>query len=123
DGGSGGNTFDVLDDSIGAANYLTAGGGDDVVNVSFLPGNSPLTIDGQGGNDAVNALISVNNGYPSLLGQLSVSNRGGATALTIDTTAETSAQLVTLNNRQVVVETTLNPGTTDSFINYTLPSG
>lgn len=123
DGGVGGNTFNVQTDAIGTNNFLNTGAGNDVVNVSFLPGNSPLTIDGQGGNDAVNAFLSVQNGYPSLLGTLTVLNRGGITALSVDTTAETTDQTVSVGGHELTFTTTLPSGTTTSTIDYSLPSG
>lgn len=122
-GGSGGNTFNVLTDVVGAANSLNTGAGDDVVNLSFLPGGSPLSIDGQGGSDAVNVSIAVQNGYPSLLGILSVYNSGGVTALSVDTTAESASQTVAIADYDLAITTTLTTGTTTSTINYSLAGG
>jgi uncharacterized repeat protein (TIGR01451 family) len=107
-GGSGGNTFDVLDTIPNAVNELDTGAGNDTVHVGFVAGGGPLTINGQAGQDMVDVVFTTSNpggqaGYSNIQAPISVSNAGGPTSLVIDTTAEPAAQTITAGGGVVTV--------------------
>ena len=123
--GSGGNTINVLETVPGSPTFLNTGVGSDSVTVDAVLGGSSLNLNGQGGHDVVHVNESVlSTGYASLLGPLNVSNPSGSTALSVDTTAETTAQNVVVTAGGVQVTTTTPMGfTTTSHVNYSLGAG
>jgi hypothetical protein len=106
DGGSGGNTFNVLDTphevfglppfSFGhfPEVFLNSGLGNDTVNVlrSF---SISLDIDGQAGGDLVN--LGSNGSVQGILSRVRIGNAAGFTALSVDDSADADARTVTLN--------------------------
>src|SRR5262249_30999795 len=106
DGGSGGNTFNVLDTppevfglppfSFGhdPEVFLNSGAGNDTVNVlrSF---SISLDIDGQAGGDLVN--LGSNGSVQGILSRVRIGNAAGFTALSVDDSADADARTVTLN--------------------------
>ncbi|HEY2587130.1 MAG TPA: PKD domain-containing protein [Tepidisphaeraceae bacterium] len=129
-GGSGGNTFDVVNTIPNAANVIDTGTGDNTVNVQFVAGNAPLTINGQGGNDTVDVTFTTNNpggqaGYSSIMAPIAVSNPTGTTDLVINTTAESVPQTITAGNGVVTVVNSVPTGssTTNIPISYNLGGG
>jgi streptogramin lyase len=111
DGGSGGNTFEILDTPTGVTTTVNSGAGNDFVNVI---GNSSypnlLYIDGVGGNDVVtigsstadaasfgsaeggHATSSPNGGgtLANINGTVIIHNTGGQTALIVDESGVTA---------------------------------
>jgi hypothetical protein len=97
-GGSGDDVWTVLGTLANSASpintTLDSGKGDSIVNVVTTSANGPLHVIGEGADDVVKV------GQAGLLagidGAVSVNNLGGATALTIDGSAETSSHNVML---------------------------
>lgn len=129
-GGSGGNTFNVVNTIPNAVNMLDTGAGTNTVNVQFVSGNAPLTINGQGGHDTVNVGFTTNNpggeaGFSSVQAPIAVSNPTGTTSLNIDTTAEAVPQSITAGNGVVTIVNSVptGPTTTNIPISYNLGVG
>ncbi|OYV96331.1 MAG: hypothetical protein B7Z73_00915, partial [Planctomycetia bacterium 21-64-5] len=105
-GDSYGNTFTVSGTAAGATTTINSGTGSDTVNVQATAATGPLTIHGQGGSDTVNAgdtgTVGANPGnVQGILGNVTVDNAGGSTAMTIDDTTDTVAQNLTVTASSV----------------------
>ena len=110
-GGTGGNTFTVMDTPNGAAlptTTLDSGTGADTVNV--LATSGALDIEGQNGADTVN--IGNAGNVQGIMGDVSVSNQNGLTALTVDDSKDAAARVARLTAAAL---TGLSPGN----INFT----
>jgi uncharacterized repeat protein (TIGR01451 family) len=129
-GGTGGNVFNVLSTVSGSVNDLNSGAGNDTVNVQSVLGGSTLNVSGQGGVDQVNVAFNVFDssqgslaGFSTILGTVNVFNFAGATTLTLDTTAESSAQTVTIGAGTATVATTVPQGPASSTVNFAFGIG
>jgi hypothetical protein len=91
DGGSGGNTFNVLSTGSGTSTTLDTGDGNDATNVRATSG--PLTVQGQDGTDTVvvGSLAPLLGGtLANITGPVSVANATGTTALSVDDSGDSS---------------------------------
>jgi len=121
DAGSGGNNITVADTVVSSTNTINTGSGNNTVIVQSVLGGSTLNINGQGGHDSVTVDVSVLTqgslaGFQSNLGPVSVTNPGGATALTIDASSESS-------NHSLTIASGWEIGLGSSAVNYTLGAG
>jgi acrosin len=91
DGGTGGNTFTIT--GTPAATTLNTGTGND--SVSVLATSQPLTINGQGGSDSVT--LGNAGSVQGILGDMTISNAAGSTALTVDDSADGTARTANLD--------------------------
>jgi Ca2+-binding RTX toxin-like protein len=98
-GGTGGNSFTLTNTPPGITTNLNSGTGKDKVFVQATGAGSTLTIDGQGGTDAVSLGNAGNTG--AILGAVSVKNTGGTTNLTVDDGADTAGRTLTLTDTQI----------------------
>jgi hypothetical protein len=98
-GGSGGNTWNVGNTSAFYYDtHLVTGAGNDLVNVLATTG--PLSLDNNGGSDTVivgSQAPALGGTLANINGQISVSG-AGATALTLDDSADTAARTATLTS-------------------------
>jgi hypothetical protein len=94
-GGNGNSTFTVANTIRGAGTTLDTGVGNDIVNVQQTAVLSSLTVHGRGGTDEV--VISDPGSVQNILGSVTVDNAGGATLLTADDSADTTARTVGIN--------------------------
>lgn len=129
-GGTGGNVFNVLSTVPGSVNNINSGLGNDTVSVQSVLGGSTLNVSGQGGADQVNVFYNVFDssqgslaGFSTILGPVNVNNASGATTLTLDTTAESSAQTVTIGASSATLVTSVPKGTASSTVGFALGSG
>jgi hypothetical protein len=87
DGGSGGNTFTVMDTPANVITTLNTGTGADTTTVDATGSGGTLNINGQSGTDAV-TLGDAGNAQ-SLSGFVHITNTSGSTNLAIDDSADT----------------------------------
>jgi hypothetical protein len=96
-GGSGGNSFGISMTAASSTAYtvtVDTGTAADTTDILATTLHTDLVIQGQSGNDTVN--IGSGGSVQSILGTVNVENSGGATALTVDDSADTVARTVTL---------------------------
>jgi hypothetical protein len=106
-GGSGGNTFNVLHtpfDGTSGSTKLNTGTGNDTVNVLGIDGDpnggvftfgGDLSIQGQGGVDTVH--VGNAGSVQGIQGLVNISNHGGFTALFLDDSADAVARSITMD--------------------------
>jgi len=96
-GGSGGNTFNVINTTALAPTTLNTGTGADTVNV-FHTGDATLAINGQGGSDTVTlgALATAPFGMQGLNGMINVTNDLGVTTLILNDSTDPKGQIASL---------------------------
>jgi acrosin len=92
-GGSGGNIFNVLGTSTTAATTLDTGFGNNTVNVQSTTG--ALTVNGQGGQDAVN--VGQGGSAQGIKGALSITGTGSHTKLSVDDHLDHTGRVVTMD--------------------------
>jgi hypothetical protein len=100
DGGSGGNTFTVVNSSnMSGHTYLNTGPGNDTVNVQGEQGY--LYIDGVAGTDTVtvgSTAPAIGGTLANIQGELTVLNTGGSTALVVGDQGDPFPKTVDLEN-------------------------
>ncbi len=116
-GGSGGNTFDVINATGEVPVELNTGSGDDTVNV-YAAGDADLVINGQAGDDTVTlgASITAPLGMQGLTGDITVGNASGSTALILDDSEDTAGQAASMTDDGTTGTVT---GLTPATIYYT----
>jgi hypothetical protein len=92
-GGSGGNTFTVLDTIATVDTTINSGLGTDTVNVQGTTG--ALRVNGQDGRDTVN--VGLNGSVQGIKGALTVTNAGSFSALNVDDHLDHTGRIVTMN--------------------------
>jgi hypothetical protein len=92
-GGSGGNTFNVLDTSTAAATTLATGSGNNQINVQATTG--ALTVNDQGTQDAVN--VGQGGSAQGIKGALTVTSTGSHTKLSVDDHLDHTGRVVTMD--------------------------
>ncbi len=102
-GGSGGNTINVNSTPASITTTIHSGSGVDSVNVQATGAGGTLNLDTQGGNsaDLVTLGGAAGAGAQNLNGALSIASTGGAVALTVDDSQDTTGRTVTLNASQL----------------------
>ncbi len=109
-GGSGGNTFTVVDTPASVITTINTGAGNDTTTVDATGSGGTLTINGQSGTDAVT--IGDAGNMQNISGTINISNASGTTNLLIDGSADTVGFTGALTATQIA-----NPGYLT--INYT----
>ncbi len=112
-GGSGANTFNVNNTNAHGPTTLDTGTGADTVD-AFASSAATLTINGQAGTDTVTLGALTGVGMDNLMGNVTVTNAAGTTALTLDDSQDMGipGETVTLtNNGTTGTEQGQSPGT------------
>ncbi len=100
DGSDAGNAFTVFTTVAGGTVTLNTGAGHDVVTVQATNADGPLFVNGIAGDDDVN--IGNVGSVQGILGAVSISNAAGATDLTVDDSADTTARTATISGEEIV---------------------
>jgi acrosin len=115
DGGSGGNTFNILSTAAGTPVSIFSGTGNDAVNVQATSGS--VAIDGENGQDVVtigSLAPSLGGTLTNIAGPVSVSNTSGSTSLIVDDSGDSTGQTATITNSSVT-------GLSPAAISYSSP--
>jgi hypothetical protein len=99
-GGSGDNVFAISGAGANVMAIVNTGTGDDVTTVQATQLGDPFAIHGQNGTDTVT--VGSAGSVQGIVAPVSVDNAGGATTLTLDDSADTTARTVTVAPTSVI---------------------